>query len=87
MVVTIQHNPKLYLMTPRLTLSIMRYRSRVSGAIPEKEVAHFGVVAIQKGAFEAPPITLFTNPSAWPGYDTRSIFKRSLGFNSEFSFS
>ena len=31
---------------------------------------------------------LFTNPSARAGYDTRSIFKRSLtGFNSEFSFS
>ena len=28
------------------------------------------------------------NPSARAGYDTRSIFKRSLtGFNSEFSFS
>ena len=31
---------------------------------------------------------LFTNPSAGAGYDTRSIFKRSLtGLNSEFSFS
>ena len=31
---------------------------------------------------------LFANPSARAGYDTRSIFKRSLtGFNSEFSFS
>ena len=31
---------------------------------------------------------LFTDPSAWAGYGTRSIFKRSLtGFNSEFSFS
>ena len=31
---------------------------------------------------------LFTNPSARAGYDTRSIFNRSLtGFNSEFSFS
>ena len=31
---------------------------------------------------------LFTNPSARVGYDTRSIFKRSLaGLNSEFSFS
>ena len=31
---------------------------------------------------------LFTNPSAWVGYDTRSISKRSLtGLNSEFSFS
>ena len=33
-------------------------------------------------------ILIFTNPSAWAGYDTRSIFKRSLtGLNSEFSFS
>ena len=33
-------------------------------------------------------LILFTNPSAQAGYDTRSIFKRSLtGFNSEFSFS
>ena len=33
-------------------------------------------------------LILFTNPSARAGYDTRSIFKRSLtGFNSEFSFS
>ena len=31
---------------------------------------------------------LFTNPSARAGYDTRSIFKRSLtGLHSEFSFS
>ena len=31
---------------------------------------------------------LFTNLSARAGYDTRSIFKRSLtGLNSEFSFS
>ena len=33
-------------------------------------------------------ICIFTNPSARAGYDTRSIFKRSLtGLNSEFSFS
>ena len=33
-------------------------------------------------------LVLFTNPSARAGYDTRSIFKRSLtGLNSEFSFS
>ena len=32
--------------------------------------------------------TYLPNPSAWAGYDTRSIFKRSLiGLNSEFSFS
>ena len=35
-----------------------------------------------------PTIYIFTNPSARAGYDTRSIFKRSLtGLNSEFSFS
>ena len=33
-------------------------------------------------------VTIFTNPSAQAGYDTRSILKRSLtGLNSEFSFS
>ena len=33
-------------------------------------------------------VILFTNPSTRAGYDTRSIFKRSLtGLNSEFSFS
>ena len=33
-------------------------------------------------------LTIFTNPSVQVGYDTRSIFKRSLtGLNSEFSFS
>ena len=33
-------------------------------------------------------VVLFTNPSARAGYDTRSIFKRSLtGLNLEFSFS
>ena len=33
-------------------------------------------------------MVLFTDPSARAGYDTRSIFKRSLtGLNSEFSFS
>ena len=33
-------------------------------------------------------LILFTNPSTRAGYDTRSIFKRSLtGLNSEFSFS
>ena len=33
-------------------------------------------------------IYIFTNPSTQAGYDTRSIFKRSLtGLNSDFSFS
>ena len=33
-------------------------------------------------------LIIFSNPFTRTGYDTRSIFKRSLtGFNSEFSFS
>ena len=37
---------------------------------------------------ELPSVFIFTNPSAWVGYDTRSIFKLSLtGLDSEFSFS
>ena len=40
------------------------------------------------GLEELEIMVLFTNPSARAGYDTRSIFKRSLtGLNSEFSFS
>ena len=40
------------------------------------------LIAVREG------VILFTNPSTQAGYDTRSIFKRSLtGFNSEFSFS
>ena len=39
-------------------------------------------------AFRMANLILFTNNSTRAGYDTRSIFKRSLtGFNSEFSFS
>ena len=42
----------------------------------------------QSKSTHRPLMILFTNPSARAGYDTRSIFKRSLtGFNSEFSFS
>ena len=62
---------------------------------------HFGVVAIKKGAFASPPTTVgkfmfsiissnymhIYQDSTRAGYDTRSIFKRSLtGLNSEFSF-
>ena len=61
---------KLSWMLPWLTLSIIRYRSRV------------------KWSNRGNGVVLFTNPYARAGYDTRSIFKRSLtGFNSEFSFS
>ena len=40
------------------------------------------------GVHRSTSLIIFTNPSARAGYDTRSIFKRSLtGLNSEFSFS
>ena len=46
---------------PCLTLSIIRYVSRVSGAIQGKEwhsLLHLSVVTIEKGAFELPLITV-----------------------------
>ena len=49
-----QRLKKWYLMPPYLTFSIIRYKLRVSGEIQGKEfrsLLHFGVVAIEKGAF------------------------------------
>ena len=41
-----------------------------------------------KDLFDLSYLLYLPNPSARAGYDTRSIFKRSLtGFNSQFSFS
>ena len=43
-------------MPPCLTLSIIRYGSKVSGAIQGKELyphLHFSVLAIEKGAFKS----------------------------------
>ena len=48
---------KCYLMPPYLTLIIISYGSRVSGAIQGKELhptLHHGVVAIKKGTFRSP---------------------------------
>ncbi len=48
---------KWYLMPPCLTLSIIKYGSRVKWSNPGKGVApplHIGVVAIEKGAFGSP---------------------------------
>ena len=47
---------------------------------------YFLKAVVRYGKFQN--VTIFTNPSARAGYDTRSFFKRSLtGLNSEFSFS
>ena len=50
-----QRHEKWYLMPSCLTVSIIRYRSRVNGTIQEKyrPHQHLGVVAIEKGAFES----------------------------------
>ena len=69
-----------------------------SKVIHQKEVIHSNgsyerksrgrKLADEMGQGKKIPMVLFTNPSARAGYDTRSIFKRSLtGLNSEFSFS
>ena len=56
----------------------MRYFERVESFVGR----HFLLLQVQS------ELIIFTNPSARAGYDTRSIFKRSLtGLNSEFSFS
>ena len=50
-----------YLMPPCLTLSIIRYGSRVSEAIQGKELhppLHLSVVVIVKGAFQLPSNTV-----------------------------
>ena len=52
-----QRLKKWYLMPPYLTLSIIRYGSRVKQSNPGKEQRppqHIGVVAIEKGAFGLP---------------------------------
>ena len=55
---------------------------------PILEVVLLVLLLIHTGVTVLLLVILFTNPSARAGYDTRSIFKRSLtSFNSEFSFS
>ena len=56
-----QRLKKWYLMSPRLTLSIIRYGSEVSGAIQGKEYyppLHISVVAIEKEAFRSPNLII-----------------------------
>ena len=52
-----QRLQKWYLMPACLTSSIIKYGSRVSGALPAKGVVptpYLGVVAIEKGAYGQP---------------------------------
>ena len=53
----------------------------------EYELAYYDSAIHRFNHYTTRTPPLFTNPSARAGYDTRSIFKRSLtGLNSEFSF-
>ena len=52
-----QRLKKWYLMLPSLTLSVIKYKSRVKWSYPGKGVApslHLSVVANEKGAFRSP---------------------------------
>ena len=56
-----QRLKKWYFMPPCLTLSIIRYGSRVKWSNPGKGVAHplhLGIVAIEKEAFGSPSTTV-----------------------------
>ena len=71
-------------------IMILYKNTKVKVRSPDGDTEYFDIVAgVLQGDTLAPYLfMLFTNPSARAGYDTRSIFKRSLtGLNSEFSFS
>ena len=77
-------------MTDSLSIAVHAFASRVSMSVLVDET-QLPRLVILSTSFRGLPFSveiLFTNPSARAGYDTRSIFKRSLtGLNSEFSFS
>ena len=70
---------------------MMLYKNtKVKLRFPEGNIDYFDIVArVLQGHTLSPYLfIIFNNPSARAGYDTRSIFKRSLiGLNSEFFFS
>ena len=82
-----QRLKKWYLMLPCFTLSIIRYGSRVKWINPGKGITpplHFGVVAIEKGAFGS-PLTMFASftlldvfSTPWIALSTQSSMLVSL---------
>ena len=77
---------------PRNTFgAVTRIRPIIIITFGTTNVAHNSITfetGVGVGSRDRDIVTIFTNPSAQAGYDTRSIFKRSLtGLNSEFSFS
>ena len=77
---------KWYLIPPCLTLSIIRYESRVKWSNPRKGVApspkHLGVVAIEKGAFGSPSRTVanftYFTANCWGGDKVVHIFSKCI---------
>ena len=71
------------------TLDLNTSQSTIGNHLKEKgKVSIKNVPHWPRGEMLYFSMILFTNPSARAGYDTRSVFKRSLtGLNSEFSFS
>ena len=66
-------------------ITILYRTTKVKVRSSDGDTDYFDIVA---GVLQVDKLTIFTNPSSQAGYDTRSIFKRSLtGLNSEFSFS
>ena len=69
-------------------VGILSARPSLSSASESPRFGYAHHESFQSHLDRSPHLVLFTNPSARAGYDTRSIFKRSLtGLNSEFSFS
>ena len=67
---------------------IPRYDTKQSDGKVSVGNAAYPFIAIAPLSSQTQSPIIFTNPSARAGYDTRSIFKRSLtGLNSDFSFS
>ena len=72
------------------TVSLMEISVETNGLIIGSmyvKVGHSSIILSLSDIHTNIYIIIFTNLSAWAGYDTKSIFKRSLtGLNSEFSF-
>ena len=65
-----------------------KYSIVMVGGNTEKSPRDLKRLVVTQSSVKDHQLTIFTNPSSRVGYDTRSVFKRSLtGLNSEFSFS
>ena len=94
LVAAIKHSKKPCLQRQKALLDCVKSAIYVASIInPKLKINHhhhqcMPTVWIPLTLFRYLSLSIFTNPSARAGYDTRSIFQRSLtGLDSEFSFS